>query len=143
MKILNAYDKSIRQAHPKCGKSLTEQHHAKTCNINAIMAKYNKTGLVDHINRHQGTYGDVSGADFQAAQNLIADQYTIFHELPAAVRAEYDNDPANYLDEVMTEEGQERHAALLNPEPEVEPSEPEKTAPAEPETTTETVVETS
>ena len=143
MKILTAYDKSVRQPHPKCGKTLTEQHHAKTCNINAIMAKYNKTGLVDHINRHQGRYGDVSGADFQTAMNLIADQETIFHELPAAVRAAYDNDPAQYLDEVMTEEGQERHAALLNPEPEPEDPEPDTTAPPEPQTTTEPVVETS
>ena len=143
MKILSAYDASVRQAHPKCGKSLTEQHHAKTCNINAIMAKYNKTGLVDHINRHQGRYGDVSGADFQNAQNLIAEQITIFEELPAPVRAELNHDPAEYLDLVMTEEGQETLSALLNPEPDPQDPEPEKTAPTEPETTGEPVVETS
>ena len=144
MKILNAYSPSVRQAHPTGGKTLTERHHAKTCNINAIMAKYNKTGLVDHINRHEARYGDVSGADFQRAQNLIAEQKTIFHELPAAVRAAYDNDPAIYLDEVLTEEGQERHAALLDPDPDKPDLEtgPE-TPPAEAQTTTETVVETS
>ena len=107
------------------------------------MAKYDKTGLVDHINRHEARYGDVSGADFQTAQNLIAQQKTIFYELPATVRDHYDNDPANYLDEVLTEEGQERHAALLNPEPEPEDPEPEKTAPTEPQEATETVAETS
>ena len=143
MKILNAYSASVRQAHPKCGKSLTEQHHTKTCNIHAIIAKYQKTGLIDHINRHQARYGDVSGADFQTAQNLIAEQATIFEELPSAVREAYDNDPAKYLNEVMTPDGVERHQALLDPEPEPEVTEPVEEPPAETQTTTETVVETS
>ena len=39
------------------GKSLTEQHHAKACDINSIMAKYVKTGVLDHITRYEPTYG--------------------------------------------------------------------------------------
>ena len=151
MKILNAYDPSVRQPHPKCGKTLTEQHHAKTCNINAIMARYNKTGLIDHINTYQGRYGDVSGADFQTAQNLIAEQETIFHELPANVRRHFHDDPAEYLDQVMTEEGQQKLAQLLNPAPpapevpetpETPPTASDEPSPEAPPTT-ETVVETS
>lgn len=105
---------------------MTEQHHEKSCNINSIMAKYQKTGLIDHVNKYKGTYGDVTGADFKAAQDLIAEQKTIFYELPARVRAELDHDPANYLEMVLTEEGQQELAAILNP------------APAEPETAPET-----
>lgn len=96
---------------------MTEQHHEKSCNINSIMAKYQKTGLIDHINTHQGKYGDVSGADFKAAQDLVAEQKSIFYELPAHVRAEFDNDPTEYLDLVMTDEGVEQLAAILNPKP--------------------------
>ena len=148
MKFRTAYSKPLRVSAPVGGKSVTEQHHAKTCNINAIMAKYQKTGLIDHITKHKGRYGDVSGADFQTAQNLIAEQETIFHELPASVRSHFDNDPAQYLDLVMTEEGQQELATLLNPPP-AENVPPEPTSdgtnqpPPEVDTTTETVVETS
>ena len=106
---------------------MTEQHHKKACDINTIMAKYVKTGLVDHVNKHQGTYGDVTGADFKAAQDLIANEKTKFAELPASVRAEFDNDPANYLDLVATDEGLETLQGILNP-----PAEPEEIVPAEP-----------
>jgi len=124
-KIRTAYGPVNRVTQDVGGPSMTEQNHKKACDINSIMAKYNKTGLVDHINNHQAKYGDVSGADFENAQNLIADQKTIFHELPANVRFEFDNDPAQYLDLVMTDEGVEELGNLLNP---VDP-EPEKEAP--------------
>lgn len=118
----------MAQPHPLCGESLTEQHHKKTCDINKIIARYAKTGLIDHVRKHQGTYGDVSGHDFKTAQDLIAEQKSIFHELPAEVRAEFDNDPANYLDLVMTDEGVEQLADMLNPVPDSDDDdlEPEK-----------------
>lgn len=114
------------------GESMTEQHHAKSCDINNIVAKYIKTGLMSHMKSHEGTYGDVTAADFQDAQNLIAEQKSIFNDLPAAVRAKFDNDPAQYLDKVLTDEGVEELRQILapNPEPVKEPEpaqkEPEK-----------------
>jgi len=125
----------VRQVHPKCGKTVTEQHHAKTCNINYIIGKYQKTGLVDHVNRHQGNYGDVSGADFDRAMELVTEQETVFNELPSSVRAHYNNDVVEYLTAVETDSGAEEHRNLLNPVPEV--PEPEKTAPTEPQKATE------
>ena len=123
MKLLNSYSKSERQKHPKCGKSMTEQHHKKSCDINTILAKYQETGLIDHVTRHQGAYGDVTGADYQNAMNLIAEQKSIFHELPAAVRRQFGDDPANYLDLVCQPDGLQTLSNMLNPavvEPESE-----------------------
>lgn len=107
---------------------MTEQHHKQSCDINTIVAKYLKTGLLDHVKRYEGTYGDVTGADFKSAQDLIAQQKSTFNDLPAAVRAKFDNDPTQYLDMVMTDEGINELKNILNPpiaEPEVE-TEPEK-----------------
>lgn len=124
----------VRQPHPKCGQTMTEQHHEKSCNINSIMDKYQKTGLVSHMNTHKGTYGDVSGADFKQAQDLICEQKSIFEELPASARAKFDNDPANYLDMIIQEDGAEQLAQILNPEPEPAPEpEPEPTPEPTPE----------
>ena len=145
MKILNAYSPSVRQPAPKCGKSLTEQHHKKACDINNIVAKYQKTGLVDHINRHEAKYGDVSGADFKAAQDLIAEQKTTFEELPSKVRAQFKNDVSRYLDLLQTDDGVKQLRSMLDLEgnvPEEIPVEIKK-APEEPTATDETVAETS
>lgn len=102
------------------GPSMTEQHHKKACDINTIMAKYRKTGLIDHMSTHQPTYGDVTGADFETAQKLVAEQKSIFQDLPAAVRAEFDNDPAQYLALVETDEGVDELRSILYPPPEEE-----------------------
>jgi len=134
--------KRVRQVHPKCGKTMTEQHHAKTCNINYIVGKYQKTGLVDHVNRHQGRYGDVSAANFETAMELVTEQKTVFAELPSSVRKHYKNDVTKYLAHVQTEEGALEHQNLLNPapeepEPEKEPqNEPQKATDPEPEPVT-------
>ena len=66
----------------------TEQHHAKSVNINTIVAKYMKTGVIDHIAKHSPTYGEVSSQSFHDAQNLVAEQKTIFQELPSYVRCQ-------------------------------------------------------
>mgnify|MGYP000326738181 FL=1 len=93
----------------------TEQHHAKSCDVNTIMARYLKTGVIDHVTRHKGTYGDVSGADYLTAQNLVAEQKTIFEELPAFARDHYENDVANYLEALQTDEGLEELRSVLHP----------------------------
>ncbi len=83
----------------------TEQHHAKSCDINTIMARYVKTGVMDHISKYEPRYGDVSSADWQAAQNLVAGVKTEFEELPAYVRDYYEGNADNYLDAMQTDEG--------------------------------------
>ena len=110
-----AYGPRIRVPAPVTGISMTEQHHKKSCDINSIVAKYQKTGLVDHINKHQAKYGDVSGYNYKTAQDLVAEQKTIFYELPSQVRAEFENDPANYLDLMQTDEGLETLGEMLTP----------------------------
>lgn len=116
LKIYSAYDPSVRQAAPDCPGGVTEQHHEKACNINNIVAKYAKTGLVDHVQNLPGRYGDVTGADFQAAQNLVAEQVSLFNELPAEVRGKFENDPAIYLDLLATDQGIDTLAGMLDDE---------------------------
>lgn len=145
--IRKPYDPAVPQLHPVKEKSstgqkpekVTEQHHKKACDINNILAKYRKTGLIDHIQTYQGQYGNVTGADFQNAQNLVAEQKSIFEELPAEVRDQFDNDPANYLNKVMTDEGIQELQEMLNPAPEPEPQ-PEPEPAPEPVTTDEPAV---
>ena len=95
--------------------TLTEQHHARACDINSIMANYIATGTVDHISKYSPQYGDATGADFQNAQILVAEQKSIFEELPAYVRKHYSHDPALWLDAMQTDEGVSEMKSLLAP----------------------------
>lgn len=128
----NAYDQNGRVRKSFSGTGKTEQSHKKACDINSIMAKFQKTGAIQHLAKHPPRYGDVSGADFTAAQLLVAEHKTIFEELPSQIRAEFENDPAQYLTFVTDPENEaflakEGLAGLL---PQEEPSVQETAAEA-------------
>ncbi len=97
------------------GEGRTEQHHARACDINTIMAKYLKTGVMDHISKYQPIYGDVSTADFQTSMNLVKSVETEFEELPAYVRAEFGQDVTEYLEAMQTPEGVQKLQDILHP----------------------------
>lgn len=79
------------------GPSLTQQHFADSCNINKIMEKYRRTGILP-INSQKAVFGDCEeGFDFLTAQRQIAAAKEAFAELPAKVRRRFDNDPAALL----------------------------------------------
>lgn len=86
-------------------KSLTVQADKDRCCVNNIMARYRKTGLVDHVRQHEGRYGDFTTAgDFQEAMSVVASAQQSFDLLPAEVRKRFDNDPAEFLDFVAKED---------------------------------------
>lgn len=102
----------LRVTSNTVGPSLTEQNHARACDINSIMARYVKTGLIDHVQSYQPTYGDVSEKDFQNAMQLVAGVISEFEQLPAFVRDFYSGDPENYLEAISTPEGIEELRSL-------------------------------
>lgn len=69
-------------------ETMTEQHHAKACDINGILEKYQRTGVLEHRNEHRGEYAFVDGTTFQECMNVVAKANSMFEELPAKVRQE-------------------------------------------------------
>lgn len=79
--------------------SRTRQEFAAECDINTIMARYTKAGVVSHVNPAAPRYLDLAGLpDFQSAMQIMIDADQAFAGLPAAVRREFDNDPAKFVD---------------------------------------------
>lgn len=79
--------------------SLTKQEFVEECDINNLMVRYQKTGLLTHVNRYQGEYSDVTGAvDYHEAQQIVLAASNAFMSLPSAMRARFDNDPGKFLD---------------------------------------------
>lgn len=115
--IKKRYDDQIKSSltfnknNPK-SVSKTKQSFSKEANINNIMARYAKTGvLVDPATINAGRipqYGDFTdGAEFLDMQNRIATAHQNFELLPSNIRSMFDNSPEKLLDFVSNEENLE------------------------------------
>ena len=97
--IRSAYDGTrVQVKSDNTEPSLTIQEQKDQTDINKILAKYAKTGVIEHVSKYEGQYGDVTGLDYLTMQNQIASVNSMFMDLPAKTRAKFDNDPAKFLD---------------------------------------------
>lgn len=85
----------------------TKQSHADESNINFIMAKYLKTGILNHANAHKGVYDYASENDFQTSINIVLEAQSMFDALPSAIRNRFDNEPARFLKFVQNEKNED------------------------------------
>ncbi len=82
----------------KCGPSRTKQSFKDAVDVNKIVARFEKTGLVDHINKNQGSYADVSDMrEYPEALRIIQKGKDLFSSLPASMREKFANNPANMI----------------------------------------------
>lgn len=78
--------------------SLTRQEFAEECDINVLMEKYEKQGIISHINPRSPQYLDVTAVpDLQTAHQIIQDATREFMALPASTRREFDHDPMKFV----------------------------------------------
>lgn len=108
----DAYADRRRYFSPSGGISMAKQSFKDECDINTIMARYQRTGVLDHVRQNVGQYIDVTGADFTEAQNLIAGARSMFNELPAKLRERFNNEPAELLSFLEKEENREEAVKL-------------------------------
>jgi len=98
MLIRKAYDPQMRVSFETTGESRTKQSEAQACDINHILRRYAKTGIVEHLNRYGGDYGDFTGVqDYQDSLNQVLAAREAFGSLPAKLRRRFENDPASFL----------------------------------------------
>jgi phage internal scaffolding protein len=75
----------------------TEQCHRDECDINKIIAKYDRTGVLNHVNDFEARYEDLTGLDYQTMLNTVANANSMFEGLPSEIRNQFANDPANFI----------------------------------------------
>jgi len=79
--------------------SLTRQEFAEECDINTIMARYETTGVISHVNQREAQYLDMTlYPGLQASMDAMREATLQFNALPANVRREFDNDPQKFVD---------------------------------------------
>jgi len=78
--------------------SRTQQHFKDEVNINTILAKYQKTGIVSHVRAAQAKYGDFTQlGEFADHMQTIATAQEAFEALPAKLRNDFGNSPQGFF----------------------------------------------
>jgi len=111
--------------------SMTQQNLAAETDINAIMSKYQKHGILTHVSKYAGQYGDFSGVhDYKTGLERVMAANEMFESLPANIRDRFGNDPAKFIDFAVDPENVDEMRALgLAPK---KVATPEPQAPADP-----------
>lgn len=79
--------------------SMTRQSEAEACDINFIMRRYEQTGIPPEF--RPGDYLDVSEMpDYRTALDQIEAARALFGKMPLAVRKAFNQDPAEFLDQI-------------------------------------------
>lgn len=100
-KTLYSQDKIKKVVDCSGDEKITEDFHQEATNINNIVERYARTGILPQ--GRQGQYIDVSNVpDFQQMQQHVIDITRKFEMLPAKIRNEFNNDVNEYVAFVST-----------------------------------------
>lgn len=128
--IRSAYDPSVRTSLKCNDKSRTKQSHKDECDINKILKKADKTGLITHVASSTARYGDFTAVnEYQESLNTVIQAQDMFDALPSDIRKRFANDPgaffefatnpANKDDLVKLGLAKSDYVAPVDPDPEV------------------------
>lgn len=99
------------------GKGRTKQSFKDECDINHIIKRFMKTGVLDFVAKHAPQYGDVTGISFTMALDTVAKAQSLFADLPAKLRARFGNNPAEFFEFIQDDTNKEeaQRLGLLKP----------------------------
>lgn len=141
MKFHSAYSKRTRKPFSCVGPSETKQAFKNECDINFLLRNYNKTGLISHVNKHQGQYTDLpENIDYHTALTAVINAQATFDSLPSKLRKRFFNSPHSFLEFVSNPDNHDEMiklglttagAGIPQPHPAVAPA-PAKVVPDPP-----------
>ncbi|AXL15252.1 internal scaffolding protein [Microviridae sp.] len=89
-------------------KCTVQRQFKDECDINTVMRKFEKSGVVTHINERSQDYIDLIGVeDYHTSMNLIIEAQNLFDSIPAKIRRKFNNSPAYFLEFVQNPENEE------------------------------------
>lgn len=90
---------------PETGR--TKQEFKEECDINHMIAKFQKTGVAPPVNRGAGGFGDFSDVpDFHTAMTRVREAETAFMRFPSDIRERFRNDPAEMIEFLDNDENE-------------------------------------
>lgn len=133
MSMYGAYPKlkdgSEQRARPVCDCSNDEgktvQSDRDEADINKIIARFEKAGMITSLNKSQPFYGDVSSFDgLQNAFIQVQDAEELFMGMSAQIRERFDNDPVKLIAFLADDKNRTEAESLgmVIPKPETPPA---------------------
>ena len=105
--------------------SKTDQSFKDECDVNNIIAKFNKTGQISHLTKRQGQYADVANIpDLHTASIQVQEAGQAFKDLPAILRKKFNHDPINMI-EYLQDPANDEEAVKLGLKVKLNQPEPE------------------
>lgn len=100
MEFQKAYERTIRVVVDCSGDvGRTKKSFRDDSDVNLIVAKYRRSGVMDYLNKHAGSFSDVSVSfKLEDAMHTMAKASQLFSDLPANIRRRFDHDPAQFVD---------------------------------------------
>lgn len=98
--VKNRFSPSEQVVSPP-GIEPAQQQFKDDCDINSIMKRFQKTGAIDHVSRHQPQYGVATPTDYHAALNIVTMAQSMFEELPSSLRRRFNGNPQELLEFVQ------------------------------------------
>ena len=99
-------------------ENMTEEQHALDCDINNIIERYSRTGILGDpyaMPTNAPEYGNFiipDGFDYRAAMTQIVTAQQEFYALPSTLRERFHNDPGLLLDFLGKEENRDEAIRL-------------------------------
>lgn len=116
-KIIKPYEEKLQVQLICPTKGRTKQSFKDECDVNVIIKRFLKTGILDFANKHEPRYGDTTGIEYTQAMQTVAAAKSLFMEMPPHLRSRFENEPAKFLDFVQDEKNREEaeRLGLLKP----------------------------
>ena len=93
-------------------ESMVRPEFARSADVNFIVDRWEKSGVLEHTSRYQGQYGNFVGpVSYHEAVNAVLEADGMFMTLPSSIRDRYGNSVAEFLkavddgDEFLVEAG--------------------------------------
>jgi phage internal scaffolding protein len=113
MKFRTPYTERVRVAIDCSEPVITKQAYKDECDVNNIIKRWARTGLMEHVARYQGSYVDLPDEiDYKASMDALLDAQEAFASLPSKVRQRFENDPVQFLQFVHEPGNEEEMRAL-------------------------------
>lgn len=97
MTVINRFGERKRPV-VKCPPGRTKQAHKQECDINFVLQRYAKTGVLPQLIKENPAFGDFSEVqDYQTSLEIVAKAKMQFQGLPAPVRRRFGEDAAAFL----------------------------------------------
>ncbi len=105
------YGKDEKRKYSQHGR--TKQSFKDSCDINKLLEKGAKAGGLSHLQRHGARYGDFANIDWENLPLQLAEGNQVFQELPAELKKEFNQNPAEFFNYVTDPQNEGRLHELL------------------------------